>query len=264
MTRRAFTLIETLATIAIISLLVGMLAPALSSARESAHAGLCAANLRQLQIATSFYADDHREAYPPGAANFTANLHRWHGSRSSTAEAFTPAGSPLADYLESDAVNHALRECPTFAPDAEALRAQGAGFETAAGGYGYNNAFVGVVRKRSASGWTVADDTAGSRTDRFHRPAATIALTDAAFLAGRLIEYSFAEPRVWPDYPDYSPDPSIHFRHAGAANIVWLDAHVSRDRMDSTEAGWDSSEHAGSYNLGWAGDFSDNRLFDYD
>jgi len=234
--------------------------PAHNVPRAKASAGI-----RQLQLATSYYATDHHDAYPPGAAAFNANLNRWHGARARTNDPFTPAGSPLADYLDSDAASHALRECPSFAHRASALRDDGAGFETAAGGYGYNNAFVGVVRTRDDAGlWRVSDDSNGSRADRFRRPAATLAFSDAAFLSDRLIEYSFAEPRVWPDSPGYAPDPSVHFRHTGAANIAWLDGHVASERRAQTEAGWYSQEHAGAHGLGWPGDYSDNRLFDYD
>ncbi len=264
MNRRAFTLIEILTTLAVISVLVGLLAPALGSARESARAALCASNARQLQLAAAFYATDHRDAYPPGARDFTRNLHRWHGARVTTADPFNPADAPITSYLDTDHASRAIRECPTFAHTVEDLHDHNAGFETAAGGYGYNNAFVGTERSRDGDLWRVTDDTTGSRSDRFRRPAATIAFTDSAFLADRLIEYSFAEPRVWPDYPGYAPDPSIHFRHTDSANIAWLDGHVSHERMAQTEAGWYSEEHAGAFALGWPGDFADNRLFDYD
>jgi len=57
---RGFTLIELLVVISIIALLVGILLPALASARQAAQASQCLANIRSLAQANYMYAVDSR------------------------------------------------------------------------------------------------------------------------------------------------------------------------------------------------------------
>lgn len=61
---RAFSLIELLVVVAIIALLIGLLLPALSRARQAGQNAECQNNLHQTGMAMEMYADDYRGLYP--------------------------------------------------------------------------------------------------------------------------------------------------------------------------------------------------------
>lgn len=62
--RRAFTLIELLVVISIIALLIGILLPALSRAKEASRNAVCKTNLKQIGTAMNLYAVEYKDFIP--------------------------------------------------------------------------------------------------------------------------------------------------------------------------------------------------------
>lgn len=72
--RAAFTLVELLVAIGIITLLIGILLPALSMARHQARQAACASNLHQVGLAIFAYANINHGCMPYGPAGTAAPL----------------------------------------------------------------------------------------------------------------------------------------------------------------------------------------------
>jgi prepilin-type N-terminal cleavage/methylation domain-containing protein/prepilin-type processing-associated H-X9-DG protein len=82
-----FTLIEVLVSVAIIGLLIAILVPSLTNAREAAKRAVCGSNLKQIMTGVHMYAEKHK-GYVPYSMNFFNASLTWIGRQD-----FTKPGS---------------------------------------------------------------------------------------------------------------------------------------------------------------------------
>jgi len=241
---RGFTLVELLAVIAIIGILSAILFSALRGGRAAALEAQCVQNIRQLAAANLMYAREGEGRFC-FAQDIRNNL-RWHGERTGASQPFDATKGPLAPYLGRD---ERVKICPAF----EKILKGSKSFETGSGGYGYNAIYIGG---------TPANPWQGELLANVPSPATTVMFADTGMTKPDGVqEYPYAEPprSVRPSGKlDSALSPSVHFRHAGRANVAWCDGHVTAElpsRM-GTKNYYGGDDKKGQ--IGWFGPESDN------
>ena len=269
-TRTAFTLIELLVVISIIALLIGILLPALSSARQAAQSIVCSSNIRQLVIANTSYSLDNSDYYVRAAnvpnPNEWTNQERWHGKRT-TDNTSIPFDYRLGDLTPYYGQSSEVKQCPVFAKDENYQE----GFETSCGGYGYNQQYIGG--RNDLYGMSTISAGHSARSHEVSKPSQTVMFTDTAYIIDQsnmmYSEYSFCEPPFWQlnkGVPStMRPNPTINFRHNNRCNVAWVDGHndlqplsFSFNYATHSEV---TGEEAEALGVGWFGPKS-NELFD--
>ncbi len=124
--RKAFTLIELLIVIAIIGLLVSILVPALSRAREVSRRTICGSNLRQFGVSLLQYSQDFESWLPVKAAPSGSSDEVWslaqHQQDASIVKGYGPGfAGTVRDVIERKVTRDAGLEdrsaTPSYLPD---------------------------------------------------------------------------------------------------------------------------------------------------
>ena len=206
--RRGFTLIELLVVVAIIGLLIAILLPTLSSAREQSREVVCLSNVKQIVQGFFMYAEEYR-GYIPGTY--------WQGPINSEW-----SGRMNAEYLENpEAYSHpfeasVLRHHLSYQDDI---------FECPTGRREANTFFD----------YTVIIRMAGARTDLLWEMFyPTNPLTPSQTLIGRFpaLPFLIEEDAFWyngeVDDGSWANLDQFSDRHHGGCNIGYLDGGAGR------------------------------------
>ena len=199
---RGFTLIELLAVIALIVLLMSLLLPVMSGAREKGYRAVCVANQRQLNLAMTHYAGDHEGELPGSGTGVFPDID-WVVMNSSTDSLHAVTNGSLWKYI----VDERAYRCPIFPPQPTYY------YRT----YSMNN-FVG-----GQSGWGWDSNAAAKTIGLVPRPSQTISFLEEPdprkYLMGSWIAYAdVANINSWVD--------PVGFWHAQGCNMSFVDGHV--------------------------------------
>jgi prepilin-type N-terminal cleavage/methylation domain-containing protein/prepilin-type processing-associated H-X9-DG protein len=213
---RGYTLIELLVVLAVLTVLVGLLVPAVQRAREAANRTKCQSNLRQLGLAVHHYASTFDGTLPPARTRENDKDRWWFGESVGGSVTFDVARGHLMPYLEH---HLGVMKCPTVDPTEILPRYQGG-----TGGYGYNYRYLSPLRFPPPAFQPVWMRVKISQVRSSSR---TVAFTDST---GTWIEPWPTGAPILVEVPLIEAPsgrfPSVHFRHIGIANVLFLDGHV--------------------------------------
>ncbi len=242
--RGAFTLVELLVVIAIVGVLIAMLLPSLSAARETARQSVCASNQRQIAIAFSGYLPVWKYTYPfanpadTTTGGFTIISERNHWPNA-TNFPWMMAISPYLGEYRSNTVIKVLR-CPSNPWNPYASTNQSQPPTT----YGYNASTFPSNWHTSQTNFPLV---AAFRDSQLKSPAATL-------LMGEVPNGSAAESgltgfndittdhtRFWSTLlPNWSTPQYYRWARVNHTNFTWnslfADGHVRNDTKSKLQA----------------------------
>ena len=209
-----FTLLELLVVMTIVAILATLSVQGISRMRAVAQGATCANSLRQLGMANSLYLSEHENKMYAYSQVVTGG-RLWYFGYETQGSMMSAEGDRYIDVTKSPLYPYVhqvggVEVCPAF-PYGQAIWKPK--YDRASWGFGLNT----MIANKNVL--TIKD------------PSQVILFGDCAQVNTFQAPASAHHPMIEEFYMIDSNDPTIHFRHGGYANILFLDGHVEKFTM---------------------------------
>jgi prepilin-type processing-associated H-X9-DG protein/prepilin-type N-terminal cleavage/methylation domain-containing protein len=208
----AFTLVEMLVVIVILSILLALIFPVATASKRAANNAVCVGNLKQIGIGLLTYATDHDGRLIPGACLNDAETYNWYHLLNQECMGGNPANKDIPTWLK----------CPSKTLPTNPKLPIGYGWNFWSGTYTDTLADGGFGYKPNLG--ELGGFGYNSRLADVTRPSHTIIVGDSRDLE--------APPQQWSHmflYPPRGQYAAVRYRasrHNGKGNYLMVDGHV--------------------------------------
>lgn len=213
-----FSLVELLVVLGVLALVVGLVLPALGTAREAARRAQCLGNLRQLAAAAHAYAASHDGLYPSGFYSDNKNAIGYHWDFTLALNRKTGTREVKPGLLWAGRGDAQVQQCPSYDGRSNTLMDPYTG-------YNYNVSYIGhgdlEVVKQPA------------RVTDVRTPARTALFGDGEWGSGANKYMRSPRPHAGDTFAARHAG-TQGYRHRGATNVAFCDGHAESVRRRYT------------------------------